>query len=115
MTPTIFIDGDAGTTGLQIRERLAGRSDVDLVALPDAQRIVEAVIQGRAMEVDRWTNLLLPARSVLQDSIRDAFSDGESLDAARQEQLASFATGLWKDEPEELCHIHHGETPLDLL
>lgn len=34
----IFIDGDAGTTGLEIRERLAGRSDIALVALPHEQR-----------------------------------------------------------------------------
>jgi N-acetyl-gamma-glutamyl-phosphate reductase len=34
----IFIDGAAGTTGLEIRERLAGRAELDLVVLPDAQR-----------------------------------------------------------------------------
>jgi N-acetyl-gamma-glutamyl-phosphate reductase len=34
----IFIDGDAGTTGLEIRERLAGRSDISLLALPQEQR-----------------------------------------------------------------------------
>lgn len=38
MTTKIFIDGDAGTTGLEIRERLAGRSDILLLALPQAQR-----------------------------------------------------------------------------
>ena len=34
----VFIDGSAGTTGLQIRERLSGRSDLTLLTLPEAQR-----------------------------------------------------------------------------
>src|SRR5437764_1135891 len=34
----IFIDGAAGTTGLEIRERLAGRSELSLVALGEAER-----------------------------------------------------------------------------
>jgi N-acetyl-gamma-glutamyl-phosphate reductase len=38
MTAKIFIDGAVGTTGLEIRERLAGRSELTVVALPEAER-----------------------------------------------------------------------------
>ncbi len=34
----VFIDGSAGTTGLRIYERLAERSDIELMLLPDAVR-----------------------------------------------------------------------------
>lgn len=36
--PLIFIDGDQGTTGLQIHERLRGRNDLQLLTLPAAER-----------------------------------------------------------------------------
>lgn len=38
MKPKIFIDGEHGTTGLQIRTRLAARDDLAVLSIPEAER-----------------------------------------------------------------------------
>ena len=38
MTAKVFIDGEVGTTGLQIKARLEGRSDIELLHLAESDR-----------------------------------------------------------------------------
>lgn len=66
MTKTIFIDGAAGTTGLDIRERLAGRTDVSVVTLPDDRR-KEADARKDALNAADAVILCLP-----DDAAREA-------------------------------------------
>lgn len=48
----IFIDGAAGTTGLEIRERLSPRSELTLLTLSDAQRKDAAARKAMLNEAD---------------------------------------------------------------
>jgi N-acetyl-gamma-glutamyl-phosphate reductase len=50
--PTVFIDGEAGTTGLEIHRRLAGRADIEIVSLPADSRKDPAARRQALNEVD---------------------------------------------------------------
>jgi N-acetyl-gamma-glutamyl-phosphate reductase len=68
MAAKVFIDGAAGTTGLEIRERLAGRRDVELVVL-DEQRRKDANARRDALNSTDVVILCLP-----DDAAREAVS-----------------------------------------
>ena len=66
MAATVFIDGAVGTTGLEIADRLAGRSEFSLVALDDARRKDVEARRGALNEAD-FAILCLP-----DDAAREA-------------------------------------------
>lgn len=73
-TPLVFIDGDQGTTGLQIHERLRGRSDISLVTLPAAER-KDARRRAEAINACDISILCLPdaaAREAVQAIVNPA-------------------------------------------
>jgi N-acetyl-gamma-glutamyl-phosphate reductase len=59
VTVSVFIDGAAGTTGLEIRERLAGRSDLEIVVLDAARRKDESA-RREALNDSDFAILCLP-------------------------------------------------------
>ncbi len=74
MTHKIFIDGEVGTTGLQIRSRLKGRSDISFLRLDDSER----------KDTSRRTEMLNSADFVIlclpDDAARDAVALIENTD-----------------------------------
>ncbi|MGX5666352.1 N-acetyl-gamma-glutamyl-phosphate reductase [Rhizobium daejeonense] len=66
MTAKIFIDGEHGTTGLQIRTRMAGRRDVELLSIPEAER------RNQAMREDMLNSADVAILCLPDDASREA-------------------------------------------
>lgn len=86
---TVFIDGAAGTTGLEIAERLTGRREFDLIQLSDAER-KDADCRRTALNAVDFAILCLP-----DDAAREAVAmldpDGNTrvIDASSAHRTAS--------------------------
>ncbi len=68
MTVKVFIDGAAGTTGIEIHDRLAGRRDISLVTVPEERR-KDAAARADALNAADAVILCLP-----DDAAREAVS-----------------------------------------
>ena len=68
MKPKIFIDGEHGTTGLQIRERLAARHDLEVLSIPADER------RNNAMRADFLRSADIAILCLPDDASREAVS-----------------------------------------
>ncbi len=73
MTVRVFVDGGAGTTGIEIVERLSGRADVALSLLPDDRR-KDSAARADALAAADIAILCLP-----DDAAREAVALAEGL------------------------------------
>ena len=78
---TVFIDGDQGTTGLRVRERLAGREDITLLSLPEEKRKDLDARAAMARQADA-TILCLPDAASRELVAALGESEGVILDAS---------------------------------
>lgn len=86
MTTKIFIDGAAGTTGLEIRQRLAGRGAFSIAALDEAER-KDPAARARALNAADIVILCLP-----DDAAREAVSLIENPDVRVIDASTAFRT-----------------------
>jgi N-acetyl-gamma-glutamyl-phosphate reductase len=82
MTHTIFIDGEAGTTGLQIRERLERRTDLQVLSIDPARR----------KEADARAELLNAADAVVLCLPDDASREAVSLITSNSVKVVDAST-----------------------
>jgi len=75
----VFIDGEVGTTGLQVRERLASRSDIEIISPPDELRKDTETRKKFINEADAVILCLPDAASVEAAAMVDESNDNTVL------------------------------------
>mmetsp|Transcript_71049 Transcript_71049/g.117651 ORF Transcript_71049/g.117651 Transcript_71049/m.117651 type:complete len:420 (+) Transcript_71049:77-1336(+) len=65
MAHKVFIDGEAGTTGLQVRDWVVGRGDLELISLPGDQR-KDAEARAKAINAADAVILCLPDDAAIE-------------------------------------------------
>ncbi|MEX0285914.1 MAG: N-acetyl-gamma-glutamyl-phosphate reductase, partial [Paracoccaceae bacterium] len=81
MAHRVFIDGEAGTTGLQIRDRLQGRADIELISIaPEDRKSLDARLA--CFEAADVAILCLPDAAAVEIVGQLAGSDTRLIDAS---------------------------------
>ncbi len=88
MTATVFIDGAVGTTGLEIADRLSGRSDFTLLILDDAQR-KDAAARRDAYHAADFAVLCLPDEAAIDAVALAQGSRCRIIDASSAHRVAN--------------------------
>jgi N-acetyl-gamma-glutamyl-phosphate reductase len=87
MTQTVFIDGAAGTTGLEIAERLAGRTEFSLITLDEARR-KDAAARTEALNDADFVILCLPDAAAVEATRMIANERTRVIDASTAHRVA---------------------------
>ncbi len=105
MTAKIFIDGAAGTTGLEIHERLAGRAELSLIQLGDAER-KDADARAEALNAADVVILCLPDDAARQAVSLITNNAVRVIDASTAHRVApGWAYGFAEMEPGQRAKI----------
>ena len=114
MTATVFIDGAAGTTGLEIRDRLAGRSDLSVVVLDEARR-KDSAARAEALNDADFVILCLPDDAARESVALIRNDRTRVIDASTAHRVAEgWVYGLAEldpDQPERIARAGRVANP----
>ncbi|KQR83982.1 N-acetyl-gamma-glutamyl-phosphate reductase [Sphingomonas sp. Leaf343] len=97
---SVFIDGAAGTTGLDIRERLAGRTDLSVVTLDEARR-KDPAARAEALNDADFVILCLPDEAAKEAVALIASDRPRVIDASSAHRVApGWTYGFPELEPD---------------
>ena len=101
MTAKVFIDGEAGTTGLQVRDRLAGRDDIEIISLTGNDR-KDPAKRAEFLNAADAAILCLPDDAAIEAVAMCTDPDTVIIDASTAHRVAEgWAYGFPELDPEQ--------------